>query len=85
MAERVSAVSAPTDRELIERWIDEPAPLLGLLHAFHERDGFVSDAALREVAFVQLRGSSLRERLPPELVVHLELVRRVGVAPGGDR
>ena len=36
--------------ELIERWAGEPAPLLPLLHAFHDRDGFLSDEALREVS-----------------------------------
>ena len=39
-----------TDRDLIERWRDEPAPLLPLLHAFHDRDGYLSDDALRAVA-----------------------------------
>ena len=40
----------PTDRELIQRWRDEPAPLLPLLHAFHDRDGSLSEDALRAVA-----------------------------------
>jgi len=40
----------PTDAELIERWRDEPAPLLPLLHAFHERDGFLSENAMRAIA-----------------------------------
>ena len=39
-----------TDEELIARWRDEPAPLLPLLHAFHDRDGFLSDDAIRAVA-----------------------------------
>jgi len=43
-------VTQPADRELIERWRDEPAPLLPLLHAFHDRDGYLSDDALRAVA-----------------------------------
>jgi len=43
-------MTAPTDRDLIERWRDEPAPLLPLLHAFHERDGHLSESALREIA-----------------------------------
>ncbi|MCC7264908.1 MAG: NAD(P)H-dependent oxidoreductase subunit E [Candidatus Latescibacteria bacterium] len=38
---------ATTDRELTEHWRREPAPLLPLLHAFHDRDGYLSDAALR--------------------------------------
>ena len=43
-------MTTPDDRELIERWRDEPAPLLPLLHAFHDRDGYLSDEALRAVA-----------------------------------
>jgi len=39
-----------SDRELIERWKDEPAPLLPLLHAFHARDGHLSESALRAVS-----------------------------------
>ncbi|MCA9655625.1 MAG: NAD(P)H-dependent oxidoreductase subunit E [Myxococcales bacterium] len=36
--------------ELIARWRGEPAPLLPLLHALHDRDGYLSDDALRAVA-----------------------------------
>ncbi|UCF40004.1 MAG: NAD(P)H-dependent oxidoreductase subunit E [Gemmatimonadota bacterium] len=43
-------MTSPTDQELIERWRHEPAPLLPLLHAFHDRDGYLSDEALRAVA-----------------------------------
>jgi len=43
-------MSVPTDQELIERWRGEPAPLLPLLHDFHDRDGYLSDDALRAVA-----------------------------------
>ncbi len=43
-------MTLPSDQELIDCWRDQPAPLLPLLHAFHERDGFVSDAAIRTVA-----------------------------------
>jgi NADH-quinone oxidoreductase subunit F len=39
-----------TNDELLARWRDEPAPLLPLLHAFHDRDGFLSEEALRFVA-----------------------------------
>ena len=46
----------PTNRELIECWRNEPAPLLPLLHAFHDRDGFISEEALRDIA-VGLRTS----------------------------
>ena len=31
-------------------WRDAPAPLLGILHAFHDRDGFISEDALRDIA-----------------------------------
>lgn len=43
-------MSTPTNRELIACWRDEPAPLLPLLHAFHDRDGFISEEALRDIA-----------------------------------
>lgn len=38
------------DSELCARWRDEPAPLLPLLHAFHDRDGFLSEDAMRQAA-----------------------------------
>ncbi len=38
------------DDALIARWKDEPAPLLPLLHAFHDRDGFLSEESIRAVA-----------------------------------
>jgi NADH-quinone oxidoreductase subunit F len=40
----------PSNQELIEQWRGAPAPLLGLLHALHDRDGYLSEEALREVA-----------------------------------
>jgi len=43
-------VTGRTDEELIAAWAQQPAPLLPLLHAFVERDGFLSDEALRAVA-----------------------------------
>lgn len=43
-------MTTPTDSELIGRWLKEPAPLLPLLHTFHERDGYLSDDALRTVS-----------------------------------
>ena len=43
-------VKHPTNDELIERWHGEPAPLLPLLHAFQERDGYLSDDAIRKTA-----------------------------------
>lgn len=40
----------PTDKALTDRWKDEPAPLLPLLHAFHNRDGYISEDAIRAVS-----------------------------------
>ena len=40
----------PTNDQLVERWKGEPAPLLPLLHALHERDGHLSEEALRAVS-----------------------------------
>lgn len=40
----------PTNAEMIAEWRDEPAPLLGILHAFHDRDGFISEESLRDIA-----------------------------------
>ncbi len=39
-----------TNAELIENWRDAPAPLLGILHAFHDRDGYISEETLRDIA-----------------------------------
>ena len=41
---------APADRDLVEEWRSQPAPLLPLFHAFHDRDGFVSEAALHAIS-----------------------------------
>jgi NADH-quinone oxidoreductase subunit F len=38
------------NQQLVARWRDEPAPLLPVLHAFHDRDGFLSTEALRSVS-----------------------------------
>lgn len=38
------------DPVLIERWRNEPAPLLPLLHEFHDRDGYLSDSAIKAVS-----------------------------------
>ena len=43
-------MKTPTDQELIQRWRGEPAPLLPLLHAFHDRDGYISNESLRHAA-----------------------------------
>lgn len=39
-----------TDQELVEQWRNQDAPLLGVLHAFHDRDGYLSESALRAIA-----------------------------------
>lgn len=39
-----------TDQEIIDQWQDRDAPLLPVLHAFHDRDGYLSDDALRAVS-----------------------------------
>lgn len=43
-------MSAPSDQELFGAWRGEPAPLLPLLHAFHERDGYLSERALDAIS-----------------------------------
>jgi NADH-quinone oxidoreductase subunit F len=39
-----------SDDDLIARWKEKPAPLLPMLHDFHDRDGYLSEEALRAVA-----------------------------------
>ena len=34
----------------VDRWRREPAPLLPLLHAYHDRDSYLSDEAIREIS-----------------------------------
>lgn len=46
----MTVTALPTNHQLTEQWRHEPAPLLPLLHAFHDRDGYLSEAALREIA-----------------------------------
>ena len=46
----MSETTLSVNQELIEKWRDQPAPLLPLLHEFHDRDGYLSDEVLREVA-----------------------------------
>lgn len=41
---------SPSDDEIIARWKDEPAPLLPTLHAFHDRDGYLGEEAIRCVS-----------------------------------
>ncbi|MCG8416797.1 MAG: NAD(P)H-dependent oxidoreductase subunit E [Proteobacteria bacterium] len=44
------AVSELSDADILRRWRDEPAPLLPVLHAFHDRDGYLSEQALRAIS-----------------------------------
>ena len=46
----IASTTASTDQQLIARWQQEPAPLLSLLHAFHDRDGYLSETALHLIA-----------------------------------
>ena len=46
----IGGMTTHSNADLASRWRDEPAPLLPLLHALHERDGHLSDEALRFVA-----------------------------------
>ncbi|MEZ5300722.1 MAG: NADH-ubiquinone oxidoreductase-F iron-sulfur binding region domain-containing protein [Verrucomicrobiales bacterium] len=39
-----------SDQQIIDRFAGEPAPLLPILHALHERDGYLGEPALRAVA-----------------------------------
>jgi NADH-quinone oxidoreductase subunit F len=41
-----------TNEEIFARHADRPAPLLPILHEFHDRDGYLSEEALREVSRV---------------------------------
>jgi NADH-quinone oxidoreductase subunit F len=43
-------VAQPDNDTLIERWRGQQAPLLPLLHAFHERDGYLAEETIRAVA-----------------------------------
>ncbi len=43
-------MALPTDQELIAHWRTQPAPLLPLLHAFHDRDGYLAEAAIVAIA-----------------------------------
>lgn len=42
-------VVAASDMALIDRYRDEPAPLLPILHAFHNRDGYIGAAAIEAI------------------------------------
>ena len=40
----------PENQLIIDDWVDQPAPLLGALHAFHDRDGYLSETAIRDLS-----------------------------------
>ncbi|MEZ5963055.1 MAG: NADH-ubiquinone oxidoreductase-F iron-sulfur binding region domain-containing protein [Planctomycetota bacterium] len=42
-------MTRPTDDEIFARFAHEPAPLLPILHAFHDREGVLDEAALRTI------------------------------------
>lgn len=44
------SISLSTDQEIIQAWSSSPAPLLPMLHAFQERDGYLSEATIRTVS-----------------------------------
>lgn len=46
----MTGAAAPSNSEILARWRHEPAPLLAVLHAFHDRDGYLSEEALRAVS-----------------------------------
>ena len=39
-----------TDSEIVDQWRHEAAPLLPILHAFHERDGYLSESSMRAIS-----------------------------------
>ncbi|MCJ7630547.1 MAG: NAD(P)H-dependent oxidoreductase subunit E, partial [Longimicrobiales bacterium] len=41
-----------TNEEILAHWSREPAPLLPILHAFHDRDGYLSEEVLGDVSRV---------------------------------
>jgi len=43
-------MTGSNEEEIIDRWKDEPAPLLPVLQELHDRDGYLSEEALRSVA-----------------------------------
>ena len=38
------------DQSIIDQWKAEPAPLLGALHAFHDRDGHLSEDVIKAIS-----------------------------------
>lgn len=39
-----------SDQEIVNRWKEEPAPLLPMLHEFHNRDGYLNEDSIRTVS-----------------------------------
>ena len=39
-----------TDNAILDQWKREPAPLLAVLHAFHNRDGYLGEPVIRKIA-----------------------------------
>ncbi len=46
----MGSMEGSSNEEILARWRDQPAPLLPVLHAFQERDGYLSEEALRVVS-----------------------------------
>lgn len=70
-------LSTPATRDILDRWRHEPAPLLPLFHAFHERDGHISAEALEEI--------SRALRIPiAELHGTLDFYHHLARQPGGQ-
>ena len=69
-------MSPTSDQDLIESWGDEPAHLLPVLHAFHDRDGYLSEDAIRSIA------SGLRIPLA-ELYTTISFYHHLATEPGG--
>lgn len=67
---------ATSDRELIDTWQDEPAPLLPLLHAFHDRDGYLTEDSIRAIS------KGLRIPLA-ELYTTVSFYHHLSTEPGG--
>lgn len=64
------------DQDLIEAWLDEPASLLPVLHAFHDRDGYLSEESIRSIA------AGLRIPLA-ELYTTISFYHHLSTTPGG--
>jgi NADH-quinone oxidoreductase subunit F len=43
-------MAVPSNQDILQQWRNRPAPLLPLLHAFHERDGFLSEETMRGIS-----------------------------------